>query len=205
MNNKICLYCEGRFKDWHSLKEHMRKKLHKILNPYNKEYDEFYLINYLKTNTKWFKSKANRNELDDEKEDTFDDWIETASQEQLECLLCNFKLLNLDEFKDHLLAVHLFDFNNLDQYSFYKKVQIINYIRSRIRKMKCLNCDDHTFESLNELNQHLLNENHNRLPLKEQWNSNEFYQPVIGNDLLLRLIDADDLNDDLENKLVIPE
>ena len=30
LNNKICLYCEGKFKDWQTLKEHMRKKIHKV-------------------------------------------------------------------------------------------------------------------------------------------------------------------------------
>lgn len=30
LNAKICLYCEGKFKDWQTLKEHMRKKIHKV-------------------------------------------------------------------------------------------------------------------------------------------------------------------------------
>lgn len=43
----LCLYCEKTFKDRFTLKEHMRKKLHKKLNPNNKEYDQFYLVNYI--------------------------------------------------------------------------------------------------------------------------------------------------------------
>lgn len=29
------------------MKEHMRKKQHKSINPNNKEFDKFYIINYL--------------------------------------------------------------------------------------------------------------------------------------------------------------
>ena len=42
-----CLFCEKLFKDRTSLKDHMRKKQHKKINPKNKEYDRFYMINYL--------------------------------------------------------------------------------------------------------------------------------------------------------------
>lgn len=42
-----CLFCEKLFKDRTSLKDHMRKKQHKKINPKNKEYDRFYIINYL--------------------------------------------------------------------------------------------------------------------------------------------------------------
>ncbi|XP_067934117.1 zinc finger protein 277-like isoform X2 [Watersipora subatra] len=47
LDRLLCLYCEKTFKDKLTLKEHMRKKLHKKLNPRNQEYDKFYLINYL--------------------------------------------------------------------------------------------------------------------------------------------------------------
>ena len=43
----LCLYCEKTFKDRFTLKEHMRKKLHKRLNPNNTQYDKYYLVNYL--------------------------------------------------------------------------------------------------------------------------------------------------------------
>lgn len=42
-----CLFCEKLFKDRRALKDHMRKKQHKKINPKNKEYDRFYVINYL--------------------------------------------------------------------------------------------------------------------------------------------------------------
>lgn len=57
LENKLkllqCLYCEKKFKSWNVLKEHMRKKGHKLLNPNNREYDRFYLINYLCSDKHW--------------------------------------------------------------------------------------------------------------------------------------------------------
>uniref|UniRef100_A0A336MJW3 CSON001678 protein n=1 Tax=Culicoides sonorensis TaxID=179676 RepID=A0A336MJW3_CULSO len=46
LESLICLYCEKTFKDRTVLKEHMRKKGHKRINPDNKFYDKFFLINY---------------------------------------------------------------------------------------------------------------------------------------------------------------
>jgi len=42
-----CLFCEKEFKEWSILKDHMRKKGHKRLDPKNKDYDKYYVINYL--------------------------------------------------------------------------------------------------------------------------------------------------------------
>lgn len=49
----ICIYCEKTFKDRSVLKEHMRKKFHKCVNPNNKIYDKFYIINYLEPGRTW--------------------------------------------------------------------------------------------------------------------------------------------------------
>ncbi|XP_065369837.1 zinc finger protein 277 [Calliphora vicina] len=46
LENLICLYCEKVFKDRVTLKEHMRKKAHKRINPNNKNYDKYFLQNY---------------------------------------------------------------------------------------------------------------------------------------------------------------
>lgn len=51
-----CLFCEKTFKDRQTLKDHMRKKQHRKINPKNKEFDKYYLINYL-VSKQFFKSK----------------------------------------------------------------------------------------------------------------------------------------------------
>ncbi|KAB0405226.1 hypothetical protein E2I00_013048 [Balaenoptera physalus] len=47
LDNLQCLYCEKTFRDKNTLKDHMRKKQHRRINPKNREYDRFYVINYL--------------------------------------------------------------------------------------------------------------------------------------------------------------
>lgn len=42
-----CLYCEKSFRDKSTLRDHMRKKSHRRINASNREYDRFYVINYL--------------------------------------------------------------------------------------------------------------------------------------------------------------
>jgi hypothetical protein len=49
----ICIYCEKTFKNRMVLKEHMRKKFHKCINPNNQVYDKFYINNYLEPGTTW--------------------------------------------------------------------------------------------------------------------------------------------------------
>lgn len=46
LNTLICVYCEKVFRDRPTLKEHMRKKGHKRINPNNTSYDRFFLVNY---------------------------------------------------------------------------------------------------------------------------------------------------------------
>ncbi|CAH1956565.1 unnamed protein product [Acanthoscelides obtectus] len=57
ISNKIsdlqCIYCEKTFPDKSVLKEHMRKKLHKRINPSKTEYDKFYIVNYLEADKTW--------------------------------------------------------------------------------------------------------------------------------------------------------
>ncbi|XP_014677907.1 PREDICTED: LOW QUALITY PROTEIN: zinc finger protein 277-like [Priapulus caudatus] len=63
-----CLCCEKVFKDRMVLKEHMRKKKHKQLNPNNPEYDKFYVINYMGLGKDWRKVQSQlecENERDD--------------------------------------------------------------------------------------------------------------------------------------------
>lgn len=63
MEKLICLFCEKTFKDRPTLKEHMRKKGHKRINPDNKIYDKFFLVNYknFKSNIVKKKSKTSNN------------------------------------------------------------------------------------------------------------------------------------------------
>lgn len=48
-----CLYCEKEFPDRQTLKDHMRKKQHRKLNPDNSVYDKYYIVNYLELGKTW--------------------------------------------------------------------------------------------------------------------------------------------------------
>jgi hypothetical protein len=53
------------FKSREVLKEHMRKKAHKKINPQNRAYDEFYLVNYLEFGKNW-EDLAQQHQQDEE-------------------------------------------------------------------------------------------------------------------------------------------
>ena len=57
-----CLYCEKEFPERQTLKDHMRKKQHRKLNPENRAYDKYYIVNYLELGKTW-------RELDQEEEE----------------------------------------------------------------------------------------------------------------------------------------
>ena len=53
-----CLYCERVFRDYVTLKDHMRKKQHKKISGQNHAYDRFYAINYLQAGKGWAEVQA---------------------------------------------------------------------------------------------------------------------------------------------------
>lgn len=67
-DNLICLFCEKVFRDRPTLKEHMRKKGHKRINPKLKKYDRFFLQNYQMPENISRTTKATTNTCSDTKE-----------------------------------------------------------------------------------------------------------------------------------------
>ena len=63
LEDLVCLYCEKLFKSREVLKEHMRKKMHKKLNPKNKAWDKYYLVNYLEFGKTWEDFSRTEDEL----------------------------------------------------------------------------------------------------------------------------------------------
>jgi hypothetical protein len=58
----VCIYCEKIFKSREVLKEHMRKKNHKKINPRDSNYDKYYLVNYLEFGKSWEKSSKDKSD-----------------------------------------------------------------------------------------------------------------------------------------------
>ena len=90
LEKMVCIYCEKVFKSREVLKEHMRKKNHKKINPRNIAYDKFYIVNYLEFGKSWKEVSKEReaHPYEDEEElpsgfDEFDD-NSTDDEEKVE-------------------------------------------------------------------------------------------------------------------------
>ena len=96
-----CIFCEKIFKDRTVLREHMRKKQHKRINPENPEYDAFYLVNYLEPGKTW-------HVLDEEDpidERIEEDWLETREENtSIVCLFCSIQAVNFDAILQHKIG-----------------------------------------------------------------------------------------------------
>ncbi|CAH0694743.1 unnamed protein product [Spodoptera exigua] len=207
-----CIFCEGNFKDRTILKEHMRKKGHKRINPENKEYDKFFLVNYVgdkqqsKQHYRLNKNHNVRKTVDFENDSNVDsdpewsDWTEENGP-LITCLLCEHTEKEYDKILNHMEKQHEFSFMKVTEgMDFYHKVKIVNYIRRQIHLKQCLSCDT-KFDDAKNLEKHLKETKHWEL-CKEKWDQPEYYFPTYEDDLFLCFIQDDDeswwSNDDQE-------
>ncbi|KAL4701973.1 hypothetical protein ACJJTC_017819 [Scirpophaga incertulas] len=200
-----CIFCEGIFKERAILKEHMRKKGHKRINPDNKEYDKFFLVNYTgetpKSNPKPYKpykkkvtESQNSNELENHSnEDSDPDWSEWIEDKGplITCLLCEHTDMEYDNIISHMLTQHEFSFSNITEgLNFYQKIKIVNYIRRKIHLKQCLMCELIFHDSKN-LEKHIKEMKHWSI-CKEKWDQPEYYFPTYEDDLFLCFIHDED-------------
>jgi len=195
MENLQCLMCENIFKDRVALREHMRKKNHRKLNPQNKEYDKFYLINYTELGMNWLKIHQ---EADDVDEDDFEGWPEKEGPGF--CLFCNQAFNSVSAIFDHMKEKHNFDFLALcksKSLNYYEKVKLINYIRSEVKRLQESNTQEPT-ESIVAFVKSTIQE-------VTIWNQPQYYFPTIKDDLVLRHIYLQSGVWDYEDSFIISE
>lgn len=143
LESLICLYCERVFKDRTTLKEHMRKKGHKRINPENKLYDKYFLVNYkMDKNSPKTHNHAPRNSKPDhgrykassntdtesrkkrpeiskvfQTDNSDSDWSEwEANAEEataITCLFCDTNSVKIEVLKHHMIEAHNYDFDLL--------------------------------------------------------------------------------------------
>lgn len=207
MQKLICLYCEKIFKDRATLKEHMRKKGHKRINPENKIYDKFFLVNYkcFKTGKQSNKQKLNEKKAKRPKsppshvfqtDDSDSDWSDwEGEKEPIICLFCSKTETDLNIIKEHLQSEHNFDFKVLDSYNFYQKIKIVNCIRRHMHLMQCIVCNK-TFKNAIDLQKHMADENHCIIGEKLQWDQPEFFFSTYEDDALLCYLEDTAFEDD---------
>lgn len=185
MEDLQCLMCENKFKDKVSLKEHMRKKIHRKINPKNKEYDKFYIINYLEFGKNW--EKIHEEPADERVEDDWSGW-----QEKLPCGTCFFckeSDVGVSTIYDHMQERHGFDFLRICQdmrTSFYQQVKMINFIRRRVVDLRMSSSPGKDY---NQLTKEIVADVKEKVVDSANWNKPEFYFPKLEDDALLYSID----------------
>ncbi|XP_029178018.1 zinc finger protein 277 [Nylanderia fulva] len=200
----ICIYCEKTFKDRTVLKEHMRKKFHKCINPYNKVYDKFYINNYLEPGTTWKQGQPHSeknldpgdgNSDNEDEESSWSDWNDESVE--IICLLCNYSNNEFTCILRHMKETHFFDFEEtVKDLTFYEKVKIVNYIKRQIQLQQCIFCETKSDNVL----EHMKNQQHCKIPAQKVWNQPEYYFPMSENDSFLYNLDATS-NSDEENNI----
>ncbi|XP_049845994.1 zinc finger protein 277 isoform X1 [Schistocerca gregaria] len=199
-----CLYCEKYFKKRESLKEHMRKKQHKSINPDNKCYDKFYVVNYLELGRNWRDIQAEKDSSSSYSEsDSEEEKIETEKMASgmpfdatgtVTCLFCNEISASFEDALEHMDSAHEFDYSQIvedNHLSFYEQVKLVNYIRHQMYALICMKCHK-LFQDRGDLLNHMTKERHFMLPRKEVWNQPEYYFPTYENDNFLCNLDADE-------------
>lgn len=198
MEKLICLFCEKIFKDRTTLKEHMRKKGHKRINPDNKIYDKYFLINYKNNKSVAKAGQQNRRtrtrSITGNKpesrvfntDDSDSDWSDWEGEKQkLTCLFCPIIDTDFISLKKHMTAEHGIDFEEtVKELNFYQKIKIVNYIRRQMHILRCVTCND-SFETIDDLQKHLKDEKHYGIGEKTSWDQPEFFFPTYEDDNFL--------------------
>lgn len=189
-----CIYCEKLFKDRNVLKEHMRKKLHKRINPDNKEYDQFYIINYMEMGKNWkdihksVKPPSRRDSSGSDDAADWSDWQEEA-EVAIVCLFCNYSVNNWTDVIKHMMTEHSFPYEaSTAHLDFYQQVKLVNYIRRLMYCRQCIICNAE-FATRDDLMQHMKQENHLVMPSQDLWNQPEYFFPTYENDAFLCQLD----------------
>lgn len=184
----------------------MRKKGHKRINPDNKEYDKYFLVNYVgdsqsklkhsKPKNPYKKKSKPQNQTDcdhDSNADSDPDWSEWTEENgpQITCLLCEHMDTEYENILDHMEQKHEFSFTKVTSgLNFYHKVKFVNYVRRQMHLKQCLSCEL-KFDNAKNLEKHLVETKHWVLK-KECWDQPEYYFPTYEDDLFLCFIHDDD-------------
>ncbi|XP_004702638.1 zinc finger protein 277 isoform X1 [Echinops telfairi] len=187
LDNLQCLYCEKTFRDRNTLRDHMRKKQHRRINPKNREYDRFYVINYLELGKSWEEVQLEDDrELLDHQEDDWSDWEEHPVSAV--CLFCEKQAETIETLYVHMEDAHEFNLLKIKSelgLNFYQQVKLVNFIRREVHQCRCYGCQV-KFKSKADLRTHMEETKHiSLLPERQTWDQLQYYFPTYENDSLL--------------------
>ncbi|XP_055305639.1 zinc finger protein 277 [Sitodiplosis mosellana] len=219
LENLVCLFCEKTFKDRPTLKEHMRKKGHKRINPDNKNYDRFFLIHYqhkshnqqqqrkkqqdkIQKGHKKIQPKKEPDQLegdniferDSDSNTSWSDW--EGDDQDVTCLYCTQKNSDFTELKSHMNLEHGIDFDReTENMSFYDRVKMVNFVRRKMYTLECITCNER-FPNSSDLQDHLKHNNHYSLGNNKDWNLPQYFFPTYEDDAFLCHLDDANLDDE---------
>ncbi|XP_031330354.1 zinc finger protein 277 [Photinus pyralis] len=183
-----CLYCEKTFPDRNTLKDHMRKKQHKRINPTNRLYDKYYASNYLEDCRS--PSLNDLSKLGENSDEEYADWKDV--DDTITCLYCGHSDKDINKLCLHMSSKHRFNFYDLTKHlDFYQRVKLVNYIRRQIHRLQCISCEL-TFESADALEGHMQKTGHCCMPSLKVFDQPEFYFPTFENDSFLHHLESID-------------
>lgn len=187
--NFECLYCDKVFKDRVSLIEHMRKKSHRRLNPQNKAYDKYYIINYLELGKNWEMLQGEPDQL--EQCDDWSGWDDEFGQTAV-CFFCPSQFITHEKLFEHMEKSHDFDFIAMRKdmnLSFYQQIKMVNYIRRTVLQLKKTDDERKVEEgesSLTEADPNTFASTISQCIISStKWNQPQYYFPTYENDTLL--------------------
>lgn len=219
MNKFECLYCDKIFRDYKTLREHMRKKLHKKLNPSNTEFDKFYVINYREFGRTWKDLEAEKEEKETKQRydvaigtDDWSDWED--SNPDVDCLICDAHYTKYAELKSHMLQSHYFDIDTMTaKLSYYKQVKLVNYMRYKVDDDVCPFCGvafpdiPNHLDTIRKLPESLLRHevhSHQFIP-DEAYADEQYLFPALDNDFLLCCLRDNNPDNYYDHPVIIPD
>ena len=173
LNNLQCLFCENIFRDRAILREHMRKKMHRRLNPENKDYDKYYMINYLELGKNWLKLQSEPEKLDGASDD-WSGWLEESQKAY--CFFCKSSFSEAGAVYEHMKTNHNFDFIKMREemhLSFYQQIKLINFIRRQVHLAQQDGCSD------------IITRIKDSLKSSTRWNQPQYYFSTYEDDTIL--------------------
>lgn len=180
----------------------MRKKGHKRINPENKTYDKFFLVNYKNEMENQHTAKQSVQAMFNStntssrlfQSDSDSDWSDWEGEKQnVTCLFCSVTDTDFRTIQKHMKLDHDVDFDAaIVGLNFYEKVKVVNYLRRQMHMLKCVSCDE-KFETSKLLEEHLILFKHYGIGKKSDWDRPEFFFPTYEDDAIL--CHLDDPND----------
>ncbi|CAG9770080.1 unnamed protein product [Ceutorhynchus assimilis] len=168
IQNLTCIFCKGIFPERTVLKEHMRKKIHKRINPADSAYDRFYIVNYLEVGKGWqaIEKEDDRYALPRGAEENCDqeysDWNE--KDDKINCLFCSQTETDINLLCLHMDGEHGFDFvKSTETLDYYQKIKLVNYLRKMMHNNKCPYCEE-CLENKDSLWGHMREMEHCKIP-----------------------------------------